>query len=140
AGQSGSRNNDIAQLSQIRAAASGTKKILLPAVEFQVTSNCFSALRRLRLADRPRILWIDAVSIDQHNFPERNHQVTLMSQIYSGASEVIIYLGESDDNFDLAIEFITELDNPDPETTTSLSYPKSEPLLLALKRFFCRPW
>ncbi|PNP58139.1 hypothetical protein THARTR1_02297 [Trichoderma harzianum] len=110
------------------------------ATEFQVTSNCFTALRCLRLADRPRILWIDAVSIDQHNFPERNHQVTLMSQIYSKAAEVIIYLGESNDNCDLAIEFITELDNPDPETTTSLSYPKSEPLLLALKSFFSRPW
>ncbi|KAK4060669.1 hypothetical protein Trihar35433_10077 [Trichoderma harzianum] len=108
--------------------------------EFQVTSNCFSALRCLRLADRPRILWIDAVSIDQHNFPERNHQVTLMSQIYSGAAEVIIYLGESEDNCDLAIEFITELDNPDLETTTSLSYPKSESLLLALRSFFSRPW
>ncbi|KAL6690370.1 heterokaryon incompatibility domain-containing protein [Trichoderma pleuroticola] len=110
------------------------------ATEFQVTSNCFTALRCLRLADRPRILWIDAVSIDQHNFLERNHQVTLMSQIYSRAAEVIIYLGESNDNCDLAIEFITELDNPDPETTTSLSYPKSEPLLLALKSFFSRPW
>ncbi|KAL6810606.1 heterokaryon incompatibility domain-containing protein [Trichoderma camerunense] len=110
------------------------------ATEFQVTSNCFSALRRLRLTDRPRILWIDAVSIDQHNFPERNHQVTLMSQIYSGAAEVIIYLGESENNCDLAIEFIIELDNPDLETTTSLSYPKSEPLLLALRSFFNRPW
>lgn len=110
------------------------------ATEFQVTSNCFSALRCLRLADRPRILWIDAVSIDQHNFPERNHQVTLMSQIYSGAAEVIIYLGESEDNCDLAIELIIELDNPDLETTTSLSYPKSEPLLLALRSFFSRPW
>ncbi|KAJ4860160.1 heterokaryon incompatibility protein (HET) domain-containing protein [Trichoderma breve] len=110
------------------------------ATEFQVTSNCFSALRRLRLADRPRILWIDAVSIDQHNFPERNHQVTLMSQIYSGAAEVIIYLGESEDNCNLAIEFIIEVYNPNLETTTSLSYPKSEPLLLALRSFFNRPW
>ncbi|KAK4071254.1 uncharacterized protein Triagg1_6285 [Trichoderma aggressivum f. europaeum] len=110
------------------------------ATEFQVPSNCFSALRCLRLADRPRILWIDAVSIDQHNFPERNQQVTLMSQIYSRAAQVIIYLGESDDGCDLAIEFIVEPDNPDPETTASLSYPKSEPLLLALKSFFSRPW
>ncbi|KAL7784780.1 heterokaryon incompatibility domain-containing protein [Trichoderma afarasin] len=63
-----------------------------------------------------------------------------MSQIHSGATEVIIYLGESEDNCDLAIEFIIELDNPDLETTTSLSYPKSEPLLLALRSFFSRPW
>jgi hypothetical protein len=33
--------------------------------EFPVTSNCFSALTRLRLKEQPRILWIDALCIYQ---------------------------------------------------------------------------
>lgn len=34
---------------------------------FPVTLNLAAALRRLRLRDRPRQLWIDAISIDQTN-------------------------------------------------------------------------
>ncbi|KAK5988898.1 Heterokaryon incompatibility 6-like protein [Cladobotryum mycophilum] len=107
--------------------------------EFSVTSNCFAALRRLRLDDRPRSLWIDALGIDQSDLAERNHQVTLMSQIYSQAAQVVIYLGEAGDNSNLAIDFMTERDNPSAGTT-SLSFPKSTSLIQALEKFFRRPW
>ncbi|KAF4449497.1 hypothetical protein F53441_7232 [Fusarium austroafricanum] len=107
--------------------------------EFYVTSNCLLALKRLRYKDKPRVLWIDALAIDQSNIEERNHQVSLMSKIYSQAAGVVIYLGEAGDNSDLAIEFITECDDPSPETT-SLSFPKSDILMQALRDFFFRPW
>ncbi|KAK1770836.1 heterokaryon incompatibility protein-domain-containing protein [Phialemonium atrogriseum] len=108
-------------------------------VEFPVTLNCFSALRRLRLKDKPRTLWIDALCIDQSNRCERNHQVTLMSKIFSKAAEVVIYLGEAAEDSDLAMDFIAECDSPSPETT-SLSYPKSPSLVKALDDFFHRLW
>lgn len=38
-------------------------------------------------------LWIDAICIDQSNHRERNHQVRLMSEIYSRASKVLVWLG-----------------------------------------------
>ena len=38
--------------------------------------------------------WIDAICIDQDNVHERNHQVRQMSSIYSGAKDVLIWLGE----------------------------------------------
>jgi hypothetical protein len=47
-------------------------------------------------------LWIDALCIDQTNFPERQHQVQQMGRIYSGAKEVISWLGT---NKDIAILF-----------------------------------
>ncbi|KAK6697982.1 hypothetical protein SNK05_010830 [Fusarium graminearum] len=106
---------------------------------FSVTTNCLSALKRLRYADKPRILWIDALAIDQSNTDERNHQVNLMSKIYSQAAGVIIYLGESANNSDLAIEYIMECDNPSSETTP-LSYPKSPTLMKAVRDLFFRPW
>jgi hypothetical protein len=64
-----------------------------------VTSNCAAALRRLRITSQERVLWIDAIAIDQTNQQERNHQVELMAKIYSGASQVLVYLGEEDLDF-----------------------------------------
>ncbi|KAM6484268.1 heterokaryon incompatibility protein-domain-containing protein [Trichoderma sp. SZMC 28011] len=107
--------------------------------ELLATSNCASALHRLRYKDRPRMLWVDSLAINQSDISEKNHQLTLMSKIYSQATKVIIYLGESADNSDLATEFITECDYPSSDTT-SLSYPKSELLTDALYSFFRRPW
>ncbi|USP82760.1 heterokaryon incompatibility protein [Curvularia clavata] len=67
--------------------------------EMLVTSNCASALRRLRLQSQERFLWVDAISIDHGNLQERNHQVGLMADIYAGASQVLVYLGEEDLGF-----------------------------------------
>ncbi len=59
-----------------------------------VTQSCEQALRRLRYKLAPRILWIDAICIDQISNEEKNHQVKVMGEIYSGAARVIIWLGE----------------------------------------------
>lgn len=55
-----------------------------------VTANCLSALRQLRRISSIRRLWVDAVCIDQTNTSERNHQVTMMTQIYTKAVNVRI--------------------------------------------------
>ncbi|KAJ4990452.1 heterokaryon incompatibility protein [Stagonosporopsis vannaccii] len=44
---------------------------------------------------RPKLLWIDMLCIDQANNAERNHQVQLMREIYSKASRVIVWLGDT---------------------------------------------
>jgi hypothetical protein len=54
-------------------------------------------LRRLRLADQPRMLWIDALCINQSDVRERSHQVQLMCRIYKSAKQVVIWLGEFPD-------------------------------------------
>lgn len=38
-------------------------------------------------------LWIDALSIDQANVLERNHQVQQMAEIYSKAKYVLVWVG-----------------------------------------------
>lgn len=38
-------------------------------------------------------LWIDQICIDQRAVDERNHQVSLMSAIFSRADEVLVWLG-----------------------------------------------
>lgn len=61
-----------------------------------MTNNLDIALRHLRLKHAVRTLWIDALSINQDNFRERNHQIQLMGQIYSRAAKVIVWLGPVD--------------------------------------------
>lgn len=58
------------------------------------TKNCWSMLRYLRPTRGLRIVWVDAICIDQSNVLERNAQVAQMSAIYRGCSRVFVYLGE----------------------------------------------
>jgi hypothetical protein len=60
----------------------------------QITVSLFTALRHLRLPDRNRALWADAVCINQGDDIEKGSQVSLMSLIYSKTSRILIWLGE----------------------------------------------
>lgn len=55
-----------------------------------------TALKRLRLQDSTRIIWVDAVCINQSDNAEKNHQVSLKGSIYSMARGVVIWLGHVD--------------------------------------------
>ena len=70
------------------------RHISLNGSPFAITSNLYGALKQLRRNDAPRVLWVDALSIDQSNISERGEQVSVMKLIYSCASNVIIWLGE----------------------------------------------
>lgn len=61
--------------------------------QIAITKNCHSALQSLRKRESKRVLWVDAVCVDQNHIAERNHQVNLMSNIYSNASQVLAFLG-----------------------------------------------
>ncbi|KAK1241087.1 hypothetical protein MKX08_001061 [Trichoderma sp. CBMAI-0020] len=69
--------------------------------QFDVTENLDSALRHLRSEDNERILWIDAICINQKDDSERGYQVGLMKDIYRMANTVVIWLGEADADSDL---------------------------------------
>ncbi|KAH6866350.1 heterokaryon incompatibility protein-domain-containing protein [Alternaria rosae] len=66
--------------------------------QIHVPANSEAAVRRMRLSDRPRVLWIDAICIDQSSVTERSAQVTFMTTVYSAAEHNLIYLGEDDDD------------------------------------------
>ena len=71
-----------------------TKIIMLEGFRHSVTLNLEHALRYLRHEHDVRILWVDAISIDQDNLVERNQQVQIMSLIYQRATNVLIWVGE----------------------------------------------
>ena len=73
-----------------------TETILLHGYEFQVTANLHAALRRLRLPNDVKIIWIDALCIDQSSLDERSQQVAMMGEIYGRCQEVLMWLGETE--------------------------------------------
>jgi hypothetical protein len=74
-----------------------------------VTDNLKSALLHLRREFEPRVLWVDAMCIDQSNAGERAQQVGFMRDIYQQASRTVIWLGEASADSALAINTAARL-------------------------------
>jgi len=68
-----------------------------------------SAIRHLRLPDRPRVFWIDAICINQDDHRERSEQVRRMGEIFSNADRVIAWLGRSSGTSRLAMSTMAHL-------------------------------
>ncbi|OCK74878.1 HET-domain-containing protein [Lepidopterella palustris CBS 459.81] len=113
-------------------------EILCDNFQLPITANCAQVLRRVRDPHRPRVLWIDAICIDQTNIQERSNQVRFMHRIYRGASNVIICLGEASPDSDTAITILEEegLQSKRRFFTDTLSSNEIE----ALQNLFRRSW
>src|ERR1700733_7795431 len=61
-----------------------------------VTVNLRDFLQRVRRISDARILWADAVCINQEDLEERGQQVRLMASIFSNAEHVVAWLGKDD--------------------------------------------
>jgi hypothetical protein len=77
-------------------------------LELLVTENCVLAMRRVRWRFKTRLLWIDAICIDQTSGEEKQHQVQLMGDVYSNAEEVIIWLGEKSAHSDFVMSLLSD--------------------------------
>lgn len=89
-----------------------TTTISLDNESFNATVNLAIALQHLRRADQQRVIWIDALCINQKDILERNAQVTIMGDIYRHAHEVIAWLGPAGEDgypaFDLFLTISAE--------------------------------
>ena len=83
------------------------RSITLNGSPFVVTKNLEAALRQLRLTQKARVIWVDALCIDQANFQERGQQVQLMREIYKNAAAVLVWLGVKCSTSDCAMDFLT---------------------------------
>ena len=75
----------------------------------KITTNLELALRYLRLPDKPRTLWVDAICIDQSNTEERNQQVRLMKSLYSACAVDLVWIGESNEGTENAIGIVKRM-------------------------------
>lgn len=78
-------------------------------IVIQTHENLANALRHLRYEKLPRVMWIDAICINQEDEIERGQQVQRMADIYRQASRVIVWLGPEGGNSDLAISVLSYL-------------------------------
>lgn len=81
--------------------------------DFKVKPDLLEALLQLRLPRGARRLWIDAICINQDDMEEKNVQVSLMAEIYSGATHVCVWLGKATSDSNLALNLIRRIINPD---------------------------
>jgi hypothetical protein len=100
--------------------------------DLPVTTNLHAALSHLRDRSVERIIWVDAVCIKQADIKERGHQVQIMAKIYSKAHRVIVWLGETTDNSDRALEEI--------RVAEFMNFSDNEKTQQAILALLQRPW
>ena len=100
------------------------------------TKNCWAMLRYLRPRRGIRMVWVDAICINQNNPTERASQVAKMRAIYRDCMRVVIYLGDdlvSDSTQYPARHGLHELDSIIEDSTISLR-------TLFSRRYFSCVW
>lgn len=122
----GSRNVPACLLHQVRLSSSphyttlsyvwGTlseqRVVLVNGKIARVTQNLYEALVALRLPSKGRIIWVDALCINQQDDQEKSQQVGLMSMIYQQSSSAIGWLGPAGGSSDRALDFLQDVGDP----------------------------
>jgi len=91
---------------------------------FRVSYSLETALRKFRrqFCNAMAVcLWVDAICINQESIEEKNHQVPLMAEIFSKADQVLIWLGDAEDDVDMLLEWIKTLSLEDRSEEVTLS-------------------
>lgn len=108
---------DYEALSYVWGSQAGGESISIDGRRLPVTVNLAQALDYLYDRHVPRILWVDAVCINQKNNQEKSQQVQMMTQIYAKARNVVVWLGL----FDIvAQDLLHRLDNSEMEPPNGL--------------------
>ncbi|KAM7211973.1 Heterokaryon incompatibility protein (HET) domain containing protein [Rhypophila decipiens] len=104
----------------------GKKTIKVDGLPFNVGANLYSALLYLRPKDEYRILWVDAICINQEDILERTSQVGHMRDIYKTARQTIAWLGEANEKTEKMFEGLQLLGNEALEMRAASKAPVSE--------------
>ncbi|TQN69888.1 Heterokaryon incompatibility protein 6, OR allele [Colletotrichum shisoi] len=114
-----------------------------------ITTSLEAALRAFRRKDKPVVMWIDQICINQEDHREKEQQIPLMTRIYQNATNTAIWLGESTSDSASAIMLLedvrkllqfTERDvEPKEFERLCLPSPDAE-VWKALWDLFSRPW
>lgn len=105
--------------------------ILINEHSLDITRSLRSALFHLRRLQEPRILWVDAICINQGDDTERGNQVSIMGDIYGRTTRTVVWLGSGDEDPERAFKICEQLareavmleSNLDP-STDNLSFPE----------------
>lgn len=84
-------------------------RIMIDNLTVFVRPNLFHALQRIRHREKPLLIWVDSLCINQLDDKERTDQVQQMAPIYQNAANVHIWLGEEDAMTKSAFEVVEEI-------------------------------
>jgi heterokaryon incompatibility protein (HET) len=108
--------------------------------DIPVTENLHEALTRLRHRSIERIIWVDAVCIDQANEREKEQQIQFMAKIYGQANCVVAWLGKAADDSDRALEEIRVAGGKKWEGSSHYETVREAVLALFQRPWFRRIW
>ncbi|CVK91838.1 related to HETEROKARYON incompatibility protein [Fusarium proliferatum] len=95
-------------LSYVWGSAEKPLSIFVNDLNFLVGTNLNAALVHLRHGSLQRIIWIDAICINQGDTLEKGQQVQSMAEIYAKASCVVVWLGSASTTSDQTLDNIRE--------------------------------
>ena len=75
-----------------------TVDIVCNGLRVPITVSLTDALRNFRHTSEPRVLWADALCINQKDDQEKGHQVKRMGEVYANAKRTLVWLGRDDQN------------------------------------------
>jgi hypothetical protein len=87
-------------LSYVWGSEEKPKSITVDNQNLHITQNLYTVLLRLQDHSCPRVIWVDAICINQGNNREKEDQIPLMAEIYAKSSRVVVWLGEAEDDSD----------------------------------------
>lgn len=90
---SGGEKHIYEALSYVWDSELPSQSITLNGHAFLVTGNLHAALWHLRDRQLERVLWVDALCINQADSGEKERQLPLMRTIYAQAARVVVWLG-----------------------------------------------
>jgi len=82
-------------LSYVWGSRENLQRILVNDFECEVGENLHAALLHLRDRFIERVIWVDAICINQEDTTEKGYQVQSMAKIYAKASRVLVWLGSA---------------------------------------------
>jgi hypothetical protein len=123
-------------LSYVWGSEDKPQSIIIDNQSLNVTQNLHTALLHLQDHSFSRILWIDAVCINQTDSKEKEYQIPLMAEIYAKALRVVVWLGEAENDSDRALETIRLVG----ENSARLSNAEVEFEQQAILKLLQRPW
>lgn len=88
-------------LSYVWGSPTDCNTIVLNDCLWQVTQNLFRFLEKASTTFAGQNIWIDALCINQSDVEERNQQVRMMGDIYTQATEVLVWLDEAVDDIEI---------------------------------------
>ncbi|KAK0671538.1 HET-domain-containing protein [Cercophora samala] len=106
---SSQRSHLYEALSYTWGDSNSNRCISVDSCRMSVTDNLYEALLALRDRQLSRVLWVDAICIDQGNDVEKQEQIGFMADIYSMASRVVVWLGTGEGGGEVALDAISDM-------------------------------